>query len=244
MGKRSINQDYVETIFNKDKQLLAVLCDGMGGHKAGDVASEMAVLQIGNQWQETSFENSLEISKWLDEHINIENRRIYRVANNYKDLDGMGTTIVAAAFINDEIIIGNVGDSRAYFLNDEGLSLITTDHTFANELRLKGEITKEEAEKHHQRHTLTRSLGVFNKLTIDFFFLKQTDDFLIMLCSDGLTNGVNHTLLEKVLRSQNTMYNKAESLTEAALENGSTDNITLCLIEKREHSNTKGKEGI
>lgn len=74
--------------------------------------------------------------------------------------------------------------------------------------------------------------------------MKQTDDFLIMLCSDGLTNGVNHTLLEKVLRSQNTMYNKAESLTEAALENGSTDNITLCLIEKREHSNTKGKEGI
>ncbi|GEK91706.1 serine/threonine phosphatase stp [Alkalibacterium kapii] len=215
----------------------------MGGHKAGDVASEMAVLQIGNYWKETSFLNVHEASEWLDEHINIENRRIYRVANNYKDLDGMGTTIVTAAFIKDEIVIGNVGDSRAYFLDEKGLNLVTVDHTFANELRINGEITEEEAKNHHQRHTLTRSLGVFNKLTVDFFFLKQTDDFLVMLCSDGLTNGVRYPFIEEVLKSRDDLKSKADTLTQAALNNGSTDNITLCLIEKTKMSALNQKKG-
>lgn len=215
----------------------------MGGHKAGDIASEMAVLQIGNHWKETSFSNGLETSKWLDEHINLENQRIYRVAKTYSDLNGMGTTIVAAAFINDEIVIGNVGDSRAYYLEQEGLKLITEDHSFANELRLKGEISEEEARNHRQRHTLTRSLGVFDKVSVDFFFLKQTQESVLMLCSDGLSNGLDQPAMEKVLITSRSLNDKANIMTELALQNGSTDNITICLIENKLDSNDKREEG-
>ncbi|MER2064357.1 MAG: Stp1/IreP family PP2C-type Ser/Thr phosphatase [Alkalibacterium sp.] len=243
IGKRAINQDYVETFMNKSDQLLAVLCDGMGGHKAGDIASEMAVLQIGNHWKETAFSNAREASEWLDRHINIENQRIYRVAKSYSDLDGMGTTIVTAAFIKNEIVIGNVGDSRAYHLNQNGLIQVTEDHSFANELRLKGEISEEEARNHRQRHTLTRSLGVFDKVEVDFFFLKQTAGSLLMLCSDGLSNGVEMVQMDNVLSTERSLSDKANILTEYALQNGSTDNITICLIANGTSKSEKGKEG-
>ena len=215
----------------------------MGGHKAGDIASEMAVLQIGNHWKDTAFSSAEEASEWLDQHINLENQRIYRVAKTYSDFNGMGTTIVTAAFVKDEIVVGNVGDSRAYYLNQQGLELVTEDHSFANELRLKGEISEEEAKNHRQRHTLTRSLGVFDKVMVDFFFLKQTAGSLLMLCSDGLSNGVDQPLMDKVLTAQRTISEKANILTEYALQNGSTDNITICLIENKADLTEKGKEG-
>lgn len=239
IGKRSINQDYVETFVNKENQLLAILCDGMGGHKAGDIASEMAVLQIGNYWKETAFSNSQDTKVWLDQHINIENQRIYRVAKSYSDLDGMGTTIVVAAYVHDEIIIGNVGDSRVYHAEDNVLALITEDHSFANELRLKGEISEEEAKNHRQRHTLTRSLGVFNKVEVDFFVLEKSTSSVLMLCSDGLSNGVEFEMINSILSSTESINDRGNILVENALRNGSTDNITLCLIEK----NIEGKEG-
>lgn len=215
----------------------------MGGHKAGDIASEMAVLQIGNHWKKTSFSNSRDTKNWLDQHINIENQRIYRVAKSYSDLDGMGTTIVAAAYINDEIIIGNVGDSRAYHTENNELTLVTEDHSFANELRLKGEISEEEAKNHRQRHTLTRSLGVFNKVEVDFFVLKKSADSILMLCSDGLSNGVELELMSSVLLSPRSISDRGNILIENALRNGSTDNITICLVENSGQENNEGKEG-
>lgn len=215
----------------------------MGGHKAGDIASEMAVLQIGNHWKETSFTTGSDVSEWLDQHINLENQRIYRVAKTYSDLNGMGTTIVTAAFVKDEVIVGNVGDSRAYYLNQGELNLITEDHSFANELRLKGEISEEEARNHRQRHTLTRSLGVFDKVAVDFFYLKQTEESLMMLCSDGLSNGVEESLMHTVLTNQRSLSDRANIMTEYALQNGATDNITLCLIENKSDATDKGKEG-
>ncbi|MFO8069766.1 MAG: Stp1/IreP family PP2C-type Ser/Thr phosphatase [Alkalibacterium sp.] len=238
-----MNQDYVETFLNKDNQLIAILCDGMGGHKAGDIASEMAVLQIGNHWAETSFSDSDEAKEWLDQHINLENQRIYRVAKSYSDLDGMGTTIVAAAYVDNDIIIGNVGDSRAYYFNQEDLTLITEDHTFANELRLKGEISEEEAKNHRQRHTLTRSLGVFNKVEIDFFVFEKSNDSILMLCSDGLSNGLENELMSEILTSPYSINDRGNILIENALQNGSTDNITVCIINNKFDTDSEGEEG-
>lgn len=233
IGKRSTNQDYVDTFYNKSNQFLAVLCDGMGGHKAGDIASEMAVLLLGHQWQETVFVSFDEVQSWLDEHINLANQRIYRAAKQYSDFQGMGTTLVAAAFVEDIILIGNIGDSRAYQLNKKNneMHVITVDHSFANELRLTGEITEEEAKRHHQRHTLTRSLGVFDKVTIDFFELKKEDTQLLLLCSDGLSNGIEKKEMKNIVLNTHTLNEKADKLIETALENGSTDNVTVCLIE-------------
>ncbi|MCC5888966.1 MAG: Stp1/IreP family PP2C-type Ser/Thr phosphatase [Alkalibacterium sp.] len=243
IGLRSTNQDYVELFYNEKNHLLAVLCDGMGGHKAGDIASEMAVLQLGNEWTKTAFETAEETRQWLTSQINIENQRIYRVSKTYSDLQGMGTTLVTAAFLDDEIVIGNIGDSRAYQWKSasEEFNLITTDHSFANELRLSGQITAEEAKTHSQRHMLTRSLGVFDKVTVDFFGLKKNPTDLILLCSDGLSNGLSNEEMKTIVAMNDTLESKAEKLTESALNNGSTDNITVCLIET-DASVIKGKE--
>lgn len=234
---RTTNQDFVELFYNQADQLLAILCDGMGGHKAGDIASEMAVMQLGHRWKETSFTKSSEVKEWLDRQINIENQRIYRVARTYNDLQGMGTTLVTAAFIDETIVIGNIGDSRAYQLNaDDDMRLITVDHSFANELRLSGEITEEEAKNHHQRHTLTRSLGVFDKVMIDFFELNKEETQLILLCSDGLSNGIDRKEMNNIVQNELNLSSKAEALIDASLKNGSTDNITVCLIDLTEQS--------
>lgn len=233
IGLRSTNQDYVELFYNNKNHLLAVLCDGMGGHKAGDIASEMAVLQLGNEWSKTAFETAEETCEWLTKQINIENQRIYRVSKTYSDLQGMGTTIVTAAFMDDEIIIGNIGDSRAYQWNSKAkdLKLITTDHSFANELRLSGQISEEEAKSHSKRHMLTRSLGVLDKVTVDFFHLKKEATDLILLCSDGLSNGLSTDEMKDILKSNLPLETMAKELTNTALKNGSTDNITVCLVE-------------
>lgn len=233
IGMRSTNQDYVDTFYNNSNQLLAVLCDGMGGHKAGDIASEMAVLLLGHQWKETSFNTAADAQNWLDRHINLANQRIYRVAKQYNDFQGMGTTMVAAAIIDEHILIGNIGDSRAYQMNKQSseMELVTIDHSFANELRLTGEITEEEAKIHAQRHTLTRSLGVFDKVKIDFFDLNKEETGLLLLCSDGLSNGIEEKEMKKIVLNTSTLAAKAENLIKAALNNGSTDNVTVCLIE-------------
>lgn len=243
IGLRSTNQDYVELFYNKKNHLLAVLCDGMGGHKAGDIASEMAVLQLGNEWAKTAFETADETCEWLTMQINIENQRIYRVSKTYSDLQGMGTTLVTAAFMDDEIIIGNIGDSRAYQWNaaSEELNLVTTDHSFANELRLSGQITEEEAKTHSKRHMLTRSLGVFDKVSVDFFQLEKGKTDLILLCSDGLSNGLSTDEMNDILKNNTSLESTAKELTDSALKNGSTDNITVCLVEN-DLTKMNGKE--
>lgn len=244
IGLRSTNQDYVELFYNKKNHLLAVLCDGMGGHKAGDIASEMAVLQLGNEWSKTAFETSDETCEWLTKQINIENQRIYRVSKSYSDLQGMGTTLVTAAFMDDEIVVGNIGDSRAYQWKaaEQALHLVTTDHSFANELRLRGQITEEEAKTHSQRHMLTRSIGVFDKVKVDFFQLEKGTTDMLLLCSDGLSNGLSQQEIKEIVSVNDSLEHKAKKLTESALNNGSTDNITVCLIETNKDETIR-KEG-
>lgn len=216
----------------------------MGGHKAGDIASEMAVLQLGNEWRNTSFNSSEETVHWLDKQINIENQRIYRIAKKYNDLEGMGTTLVTGAFIHDEIVVGNIGDSRAYQLTEADLEQITEDHSFANELKLRGEITEEEAKSHNKKNTLTRSLGVFDKVEVDFFTLNKEETDLLLLCSDGLTNGLGDEKIKEILSEDSSLEEKASLLIKKALENGSTDNVTVCLVDPRvkKEISVSGKE--
>lgn len=230
-GKRETNQDYVETFINQSEQLLALLCDGMGGHNAGDVASEMAVLQLGNSWRETSFFQKDTTEKWLYTAINKENKRIYDAARAFHDLDGMGTTLVSAAFLDETIIISNVGDSRAYQFYGETLELITEDHSFANELRIQGQISEEEALIHNKKNTLTRSLGVETDVPVDFFECDPSEIDYLLLCSDGLSNMVNEEEIKGILQMGTTIKEKCQLLIDKALANGGTDNVSVCLIE-------------
>jgi len=243
-GKRKDNQDYTATFFNQSGLLLAVLCDGLGGHQAGDIASEMAVSQIGNAWEDTDFsENDIYIvQKWLKDNINEENTRIFEAASTYSDLEGMGTTLVACAIFKEQILFANVGDSRAYTYKDENIQLITEDHTFASELQRKGEISDLEAENHVQRHALTRSLGVSDDIKVDFFKepLSQTD--FVLLNSDGVSNVLSEAEMIAILSKEaDTLNNKAEQLIEKSIHNEASDNITVNLVAV--HAKKSAEEG-
>lgn len=233
-GKRKDNQDYTGVFFNQSGLLLAVLCDGLGGHQAGDIASEMAVSQIGNAWSETDFSlgDTYLVQKWLNEKINRENMRIYDAANAYKDLEGMGTTLVACVVFRDQILFSNIGDSRAYTYQDGQMHLITEDHSFVSELQRRGEITDAEAMHHYNKNALTRSLGVKGAIEVDFFkILKKPVDF-VLLNSDGLSNVVEQEEMIQILQQEElALDEKADLLIETALKNDATDNITVNLIE-------------
>jgi len=231
VGKRETNQDYLDFYSNQSDQSIAILCDGMGGHKAGDVASEMAVTQLGNQWTKTSFTRVSEAKRWLRIKINEENNRIFKASNTYDDLFGMGTTIVLAVFIGDQILFANVGDSRAYIYENKEVELVTEDHSFANQLYLQGEISLKEARNHTQKHTLTRSLGVSNEVEVDFFIIPRANIEHIFLCSDGLSNTLSTDEMILTLMADVPLEEKAQTMIQNAYKNGSKDNISILLFD-------------
>lgn len=234
-GKRKENQDYTNTFFNQSNLLLAVLCDGLGGHQAGDIASEMAVSQIGNAWEQTDFSSSdtYMIQKWLQDKINEENTRIYEAASTYSDLEGMGTTLVACAVLDRYIILANVGDSRAYVYHEDVVRLITEDHSFVSELKRQGGLTDVEAENHINKNALTRSLGVKGPIDVDFFREERQAVELVLLNSDGLSNVVSEEEMVNIFKQENTLDEKTERLIETALHNDASDNITVNVIDVR-----------
>lgn len=237
-GKRKDNQDYTATFFNQSNVLLAILCDGLGGHQAGDIASEMAVSQIGNSWEQTIFtsEDTYLIQTWLKEVINRENTRIFEAANAYPDLAGMGTTLVAGVILEKIVLFANIGDSRAYTYQDNGLTLVTEDHSFVSELQRRGELTDLEAKNHVNRNALTRSLGVEGDLDIDFFKVLKDSIDLVLLNSDGLSNALVEEQMVDILNSDHDLDQKAEDLVNLAIINDASDNVTVNLINVQSDS--------
>lgn len=232
---RKENQDYSDFFVNTEGLYLLVLCDGMGGHQGGDIASQMAVNQLGHAWKSDSLSTAQEAVQWLEKHLQIENERIYKTSMDFDDLKGMGTTIVAAVFIDGQCVIASVGDSRAYLLQDGMLKQVTEDDTFVNELVKKGEISKEEALQHPKRNILIQSLGVNESLDVHkskhAFFLND----LLVLASDGLYEGVSADDMLEVLQDDLlSLEDKTKKLTAIALRNYGKDNITVCLAQLKE----------
>ena len=233
-GKRKDNQDFVGVFFNQSDLLLAVLCDGLGGHQAGDIASEMAVSQIGNAWEGTNFtsRDTYLVQNWLKEKINRENARIYKAASTYSDLEGMGTTLVASVVLKENVLFSNIGDSRAYVYFNKQIELVTEDHSFVSELQRKGALTDLEALTHYNRNALTRSLGVEGQVDVDFFKRLISKVDIIMLNSDGLSNAVSETEMVEILeQTDRSLDERAELLVNKAIENEGSDNITVSLID-------------
>lgn len=229
--KRSNNQDFSDYFLNKKGYLLAVLCDGMGGHRSGDVASSMVVSHLGKSWCETEFQTTKEIKEWLYKTINIENQRLLSKAKQSSELTGMGTTIVVAATSDDGVIIANIGDSRAYCLANKQLKQLTEDHSLVQELVKSGEITTSEAQNHPRKNVLTRSMGVNEPLLVDLFFYAYQTEELILLCSDGLTNMVSPDEIKKILLLPTPLEEKVNQLVNLANQRGGLDNITALLID-------------
>lgn len=228
--RREINQDYMftsETAVGKLPNLFLV-ADGMGGHKAGEYASRKAVEIIVEYIAAGESNQAVTLIK---KAILEANRQLLKEALIDIDKEGMGTTIVAATIIGQKLLVANVGDSRLYVANEEGISQITKDHSYVAEMVRSGKIKKSEAKFHPDKNMITRAVGVFPSLDVDFFEIELKEKDSILLCSDGLTNMVEEEEILNIILDQNDLKEKTTTLIEQANKNGGTDNITVLLIE-------------
>jgi serine/threonine protein phosphatase PrpC len=185
-----------------DDRYLYAVADGMGGHRGGEVASATAIEAV-----------------------------ITRATGN-PDLDGMGTTLTAVTVSGPrELLIGHVGDSRAYLLHDGDLTRITDDHSLVEELVREGRLTPEQAESHPQRAIVTRALGIHDPIEVDLYRVGVDIGDRVVLCSDGLTTMVRERDVERIARSEDDPQRAAEALVAAANDAGGEDNITVLVIE-------------
>ncbi len=223
---RAQNQDSFTTV-EKDGALLIVVCDGIGGHKAGDVASRLACQKMAEHFKE-NYEDNPEV--WFLQALADVNRMVYDKARESEDYRGMGTTMVAALMRQDDVTVLNVGDSRCYYL-EKGRNLVqvTNDHSLVNELIREGmDPTKAMALGHH---VITRAIGITPQITPDIFHLTERFRYLLV-CTDGLYNYVNEDDIIRTLASRTTIDSKCQRLIDLANLVGGYDNITAVIAER------------
>ncbi len=223
---RSLNEDYAAYIEEEDYKLY-VVADGMGGHNAGEVASEMAVNAVKLYVKDNYKRDG---SNVLENAILFANEKIYDKARCDSEYKGMGTTLVAALIYEDNVIVANVGDSSCFGIIDHDIIKITKDHSLVQELIDSGSITEEEGRNHPKKNVITRALGTNNVVKVDIFKIDINAYDKYLLCTDGLSNEV---LKEEILREISDIndYNTAcDKLVLLAKNRGGRDNITVLLF--------------
>lgn len=230
---RQHNEDNGGVFKNQDELALVIVADGMGGHQAGDIASEMAVKTLSEAWQKTeSLFTVAEIESWLKANIQVTNQLILEHAESKSSLKGMGTTLVAAVIIDAQLVIANIGDSRGYLFKNKALIQLTEDHSLVHELLRKGEISEEDAVNHPRKNILLRALGVEKEVIVDTFVFPMQASDILLLCSDGLTNMLTETEIEAILGSKRTLTEQANVFIAKANDKGGEDNITVLLAKR------------
>ena len=236
---RTHNEDSVTVVRNNNEEYLLIVADGMGGHRAGEVASSLAVTHLGKRFQDiSSIGSKLDAVNWLNDNVNEVNRQIIEYANKYPDSKGMGTTIVLALLTKSFLIFGNIGDSSGYVLKNDTLHKVTKDHTLVNLLVAAGDLTEEEAQFHPKKNVLMKALGSTEKCELDIFDVDIEVD-AILLCSDGLTTMISKEQIEKVLMDETlTTEEKIIKMIRKSNARGGTDNISIAYLI-REEGDTK-----
>jgi serine/threonine protein phosphatase PrpC len=220
---------------NEDRYLiagrLAAVADGMGGHRAGEVASAIAMEELAALEHAGPWPTPAEAGEALRAVFLAANRRIRETAAKDSEFEGMGTTLVALLEDGDSIHLANVGDSRAYLLRNGELSQVTVDHTLVQELIDEGRLRPDEAERHPQRSIITRALGVESEVEVDLFTYKLLSGDRLLLCSDGLSGVVDERRIRNVLLRVPEPQRAAEKLVAMANEGGGPDNITVVVLD-------------
>ncbi len=229
---RTHNEDYVDEYVPQDPQQLArkgalyIVADGMGGHQAGEVASEGAVkLVISHYYKDTTHD----IGTSLVRAIRAANQMVYDQAQADSAKTGMGTTLVAAVILGRKVYLGNVGDSRAYLVHKAGITRITEDHSWVEEQVRAGLLTPDQAMRHPQKNLLTRALGTKPSVDVDLFEGELGKDDKLLLCSDGLTGRVEDREIASIV-NQYAPEEAARRLVALANERGGNDNITVLIV--------------
>lgn len=229
---RSHNEDSVNIVKNRNDEYLVVVADGMGGHKAGEVASSLAVNELAKRFSELSSVGTKEEAViWLKEIIDEINVKILRYAEEHVDATGLGTTCVCSIITDDFLLFGNIGDSSGYVLKNGRLYKVTRDHTLVNILLENGELTESAAKTHPQKNVLMKALGASEEIDMDIFDVEKNLDG-VLLCSDGLTNMVSVEQMEKILGDKDLdLEDQVGKMIMKANMRGGTDNITVACVK-------------
>ena len=229
---RDHNEDSVIILKNSNNEYLLAVADGMGGHKAGEVASNMAIEHITNKFNSLeSLGDKDKAINWIREEVADINKSIFAYTDAHEESKGMGTTFVIALYTKDYLLFGNVGDSSGFVIKNSKLYKVTKDHTLVNLLVSSGELTPEEAKNHPKKNILMRALGANNPAEVDIFDVVDDGIEGILLSSDGLTSMLNETQIEKVIVGTGSLEEKVTRLIRKSNVRGGTDNISIaCLM--------------
>ena len=225
---RQQNQDAFAIRNLPDGRVIALVCDGMGGARAGNIASAMAVKLFTEEFLRTSGREEERMRKAAA----LANREVFQRSLRDEDCAGMGTTLVAALAGEGGAVILNEGDSRAYHINQEGIVLVTRDHSLVADLVERGELAREEARRHPNKNLITRALGADPDLMADCFRQPMAPGDYLLLCSDGLSNVVEEQeMLYEVIHGEGD-ESCCQRLLDIALSRGAPDNVTAVLIRR------------
>lgn len=226
---REINQDYVYYSSTPIGGLpnLFVVADGMGGHRAGDLASRYTVDTLVGEICSSKNDNPITI---VSNAILSANSKLIAKAGESEDYTGMGTTLVVATVLGSSLYVANVGDSRLY-LYDGDLKQITRDHSLVEEMVSIGKLDRSEARTHKQKNIITRAVGTSEDIMADFFEVEIKPGNVVLMCSDGLTNMVEDSVIAQVLQKDLSAEQMAGELFKLANDNGGSDNIAIVIIK-------------
>jgi serine/threonine protein phosphatase PrpC len=228
---------------------LYVVCDGMGGGNAGEIAGALAVEAIHAHLSEIALHADLPLigpcdatvsapANRLASAIRAANAAVHRESWSRPDYAGMGTTVVAALLHEEVLAIAHVGDSRLYLVRNGTIQALTTDHSWVAEQILKGFITEEEAERSPRRNIVTRALGVESSVDVELTELPVRSGDMLLLCSDGLTRGVRPTDILHILSGSEDLPSMSDRLIAMANEAGGDDNTTVVIVALRDELQT------
>ena len=229
---RTQNQDHYDITKLSRDQLLVIVCDGMGGARSGNIASSMAVEVFVGEVKRAVRSNMKpdKIDTMLKNALELANKAVYEQSQLSEEYQGMGTTLVAAFFQKERLTVANVGDSRAYLLNRDGVEAITTDHSLVELMVQRGELTRETAKTFPGKNLITRAVGTESAVECDLYHVQLRKGDNVLLCSDGLSNQLSdQEMLFEVIHGTNKA-DCCQRLMNIANYRGAPDNVTVALI--------------
>ena len=228
-GRKEKNDDAVSVSKNKQGAVIGIVCDGVGSHSNAAYSSNFIVSTLEKEWQDLTFANFNNMKNWLYDRIEKLNTELYtKSKDNQKK---MGTTIVAVAIFDNQVVIYNIADSSAYALTkDNVMTVVTVEDSFVGALISAGAITEEEAKSHPEKHVLTQALATRDNINLHTFIddLNNYDYFL--LCSDGLTNMIEKEEIQNIVRNDELSI-AVNKLIDKCVERGGVDNISVAIIK-------------
>lgn len=232
IGKiRSENQDYYGNT-SKDGNYFFIVADGMGGYKGGEIASKLATKYFLEYIDQHNMDEFASVIDFQESAIKLANDKIYKFSKTNQEYANMGTTVVCVCldYENKLYHVTHIGDSRAYIFTEGSLKLLTRDHSLVNDLIDSGSITESEAKNFANKSTITRAVGVSDKLKADSRSIAMNEEDVVLIVTDGLTNEVTNDEIEKIVSQNDSADKISTNLVDLAIKKGGHDNVTVTTI--------------